>query len=213
MFNEVLQNSYLLFTLREHYSMPIESDSFSEDNDTPKMNHQSATPKKRKSTSENSIKHEINSQTSSHRTKSPVVSRTMEEKPNDSKESDKPQTVIRKKTSKKRIFSSSIKLECPTTFVEQMLKNEYELQKLCEDHEYSSKQQIHAYRTAVFGPCPFSDIKVQPLKTLQTHNKIILPLKFPWNGVFDTEIPSVKWKDPSIFFFFEASSSSSFEKQ
>ncbi|CAF0849539.1 unnamed protein product [Rotaria sordida] len=111
----------------------------------------------------------------------------------------------------KQCSKENEKLEFKLKFAEQHQKNEYEFQKFCKDYEHSmyllSKQNIHHYPTVIFGPCPFSNIKTKPRKTIQTHNKIELPLKFPWNGVSDTTIPSVIRKDPSIFFFFEVPSS------
>ncbi|CAF3247048.1 unnamed protein product [Rotaria sp. Silwood2] len=76
-----------------------------------------------------------------------------------------------------------------------MQKNEYKFQKFCEEYKHSlclpSKQNIRDYSMVMFGPCPFPNITIEPLKRVQTHNKTELPLKFPWNGVFDTKIPSI----------------------
>jgi hypothetical protein len=189
--NEVLQNSNLLFSLRTHYSMPTESKS-------------SSKLKQRNFTSKNSKTNETSS----------VVSRLSNnsvrkyKKVTEFKENKKRRRVIPKKSSTKTSFSENEKREFQSKFAEQMQKNEDEFQKFCEDYEHlpepSRKRKSQTYPTAIFGPSPFSDIKIEPVKSLPARKNIDLPLKFPWNGVFDTKSPSVTWKNPSIIFFLEA---------
>ncbi|CAF3683750.1 unnamed protein product [Rotaria sordida] len=161
---------------------------------------------------------QIDSQTTSDQRKSSIISSSEEKiitkksrKRKESKINYKPKIIIPEKHFIRNSLRENEKLEFKLKFAEQHQKNEYEFQKFCKDYEHSmyllSKQNIHHYPTVIFGPCPFSNIKTKPRKTVQTHNKIELPLKFPWNGVSDTTIPSVIRKDPSIFFFFEVSSS------
>jgi hypothetical protein len=119
-----------------------------------------------------------------------------------------PRRFIWKKPLARTSFSESIKREFQSKFAEQMQKNIDEFEKFCADHEHLRKRKIQVYSTAIFGPSPFPDIPIEPPKRLLTSNPKDLPLKFPWNGVFDTSIPTVKRKDPSMFFFFEAIKSS-----
>jgi hypothetical protein len=110
-------------------------------------------------------------------------------------------------------FTKSEKLEFQSKFAEQMTKNIKEFEKYCAEHEHSftssEKRRIQVYSTVIFGPSPFPNIpSIEPVKRPRIDNQKDLPLKFPWNGVFDTEIPIVKRKDPSIFFFFEILKSS-----
>jgi hypothetical protein len=204
--NEALQNPNLLHSLRQHYSIPAESDSSSEKEDTPSTN---ASPKvkQRNSTSDKSKTDERSSVVS--RISNNSVKRN--KKVHKFKEEKKWRRRIPEKPSAKSSFSDSEKLEFQSKFAELMQKNEDEFQKFCTDNEHSSqsleKRHIQAYPTAIFGPSPFSEIKIQPCKRLPSCNKVDLPLKFPWNGVFDTKPPSITWTDPSLFFFFEVTSS------
>jgi hypothetical protein len=187
--------------------MPIESDSSSEENDTPTTKYSSRS-KQQNTTSDKSTTDEINSRRTS------IVSRTTEntmtryKKVNNFKKIHQRRRIIPEKLPTKSSFSESEKLEFQLKFAEQMQKNQDEFQQFCKDHEHSSqssgKREVRAYPTAIFGPSPFSDIKIEPLKTLPRHNQTDLPLKFPWNGVFNTQTSSITWKNPSILFFFEA---------
>ncbi|UJR07649.1 hypothetical protein I4U23_011937 [Adineta vaga] len=108
----------------------------------------------------------------------------------------------------RRILSDSEKLEYRLQFAKQMRKNQSELDKLCDDIEHGLKrrsaQPIYVYPAAIFCPSPFSKMKIEPIKTILERHTITLPLKFPWNDVFDTEPIVVKWQKPSIFFSFES---------
>jgi len=127
------------------------------------------------------------------------------------KGNNKRRRIIPEKRPAKISFSKTEKCEFQAKFAKQMQKNEDEFQKFCEDYEHSSQTSenriIQTYPTAIFGPSPFSDIKIEPVKRFPTRENTSLPLKFPWNGVFDTKPPSITWKNPSIIFFFEATSS------
>jgi hypothetical protein len=222
MLNEVSQNSYLLCSLPIHYSIRNESDASPEENSTPTTGH-SSKAKRRKTTTDKSKTDSVVSRTSSNSSVNEdkiktgsIVSRTSSN--STVKNGKKPVTKKRftSKTSPK-MFSppNSDKLESQVQFREQMQKNENEFQKFCDDNKHlscmPSKQKIRSHPTAIFGPSPFSDITIQPLKTLRTNNKTELPLKFLWNGVSDAETRSI-WKDSSVFFFFETSSSEETEK-
>ncbi|CAF1029912.1 unnamed protein product [Adineta steineri] len=166
-------------------------------------------PEKRQSTSNNSVDDEIKPKKISRRVKRLDTSHTSDVNSNDSKKKKEPGESTLKQLSRKRSFSNSEKLEFQMKFVEQMKKNEYELQKLCEDVEYASSKSrtkiCYGYPTALFGLCPFPRIKIKPSTTLPTHNTIAIPLKFPWNSGYVTEIRTMSWTNPSTFFFFEAS--------
>ena len=60
MLNEALKNSYLLCSLPEHSSIPMDSDSLAEEDSTPTV-HRSSTPKQQKSATYKSKLDEINS--------------------------------------------------------------------------------------------------------------------------------------------------------
>jgi hypothetical protein len=125
----------------------------------------------------------------------------------------KPRKFIWKGPTGSASFTKNEKLEFQSKFAEQMTKNIEEFEKYCVEHEHSftssENRRIQVYSTVIFGPSPFPNIpSIEPVKRLRIDNQKYLPLKFPWNGVFDTEIPTVKRKDPSIFFFFEVLKSS-----
>ncbi|CAF2676147.1 unnamed protein product [Rotaria sp. Silwood2] len=223
MLNEALKHSYLLYSLGQHYSIPNKLDSLSDENNIRSTNSSSTRRNiiisiPRKSTREKLINDEIDSQTTSNEARSLVNSHSRRtsilnknEKRKNIKKNHKQKIFISEKPFIKPSFTENENLDFKLKFAEQMQKNEYEFQKFCEEYKHSlclpSKQNIRNYPMAMFGPCPFPNIIIEPLKRIQTHNKTELPLKFPWNGIFDTKTPSIAWKDPSIFFFFETTSS------
>jgi len=153
--NEALQHSNLLFPLRKHYSIP----------------------KQRNSTSDKSTTDEIHSKRTS------VVSHTTDhtmsryKKVNNFKNSNQRRRLISEKPPIKSSFSKSKKPEFQLKFAEQMQKNQDEFLQFCKDHQHSSqsleKREVQTYLTAIFGQSPFSDIKIEPLKTLPRHNQLI----------------------------------------
>jgi hypothetical protein len=232
-FSEILKNPNLVSCLRNYLEISVDSDSESEENSIP-IKKYSSPPERILSQEENDTsitnrlsspepivsqeeKHtddilntnEVISRRSSTLSRITVKSST---KGNKNVETRKKKTQdINEKAPRKSSFSEREKDKFRIKFAERMKQNEDELQKLCEDYENSlqfpSKQKIRSYPTAIFTPSPFSDIKIEPIKTLQIRNNIELPLKFPWNGVFESSNPSCKWKDSSVFFFFEPASS------
>ncbi|CAF3683782.1 unnamed protein product [Rotaria sp. Silwood1] len=224
MFNEALKNSYLLYSLGQHYSLPNELDYLSDKKNIRSMSRSSTSEKliilkQQDSTSEKSNNDENDSQTTSDQTRSSIISPSKSKniinknrkERNIKKNYDEQKIIVPDEPLIKTSLREDRNLEFKLKFAKQMKKNEYEFQKFCKEYQHSlylsSKKSIRNYPSVMFGPSPFSNITIEPLKTVQRHNKIELPLKFPWNGVFDTKPSSIAWKDPSIFFFFEATSS------
>ncbi|CAF3581439.1 unnamed protein product [Rotaria sp. Silwood1] len=124
----------------------------------------------------------------------------------ESKKTIKHQVLVQKDFPKKSTYSEQEIMEFRKKFVQQMKDNENELNKLCEDINLlrkSSRQPIHADLTAIFSLSNVSDAEEKPIEALQTHGYREIPLKFPWNGVFDTNASSLIQQHPSALFFIE----------
>ncbi|CAF3480718.1 unnamed protein product [Rotaria socialis] len=225
MLNEVLRNSYLLLSLRKHYPIEKEFNNLAEQNNNRTI---SGSFKKRslmilkhqeEMTCKNLNLNDIDSQTTSIRKSTSLVcfsnnknmSKNSRKMKQDFKKTCKQQLIVLKQCPAKASLTEKELLDFKFKFAERMKTNEYEFEKFCENYKHSlcssSKQNINKCSTAIFGPCPFSTVTIESFKTIKTNNSTELPLKFPWNGVFDTKIPSTTWKNPTIVFYFETKSS------
>ena len=217
--NEASYNSYLLLSLGIYDSIPYELHSFLRDNDTPVSERSSTPPReetllsKRKHSTEKFEtdvlipSHQTRSSIDSHSEDNTVINEPKKEAIYIGKRKKKSKRIVAKASTRIPTLGNDELLEYKLKFNQLMQKNEYEFQKFCQEYQHSlflqSKENINANPTAIFGPCPFPNIKLEPLKTYQTGVKTEIPLKFPWNGIFDQYFPLVKWKNPSIFFHFE----------
>ncbi|CAF3968376.1 unnamed protein product [Rotaria sordida] len=124
----------------------------------------------------------------------------------ESRKTIKHQVLVKKDFPKKSTYSEQEIMEFRKKFVQQMKDNENELIKLCENINLlrrPSKQRIYANLNAMFSLSTVSDAKQKPIKALQTHGYREIPLKFPWNGVFDASVSSLVQQNLSALFFFE----------
>ncbi|CAM4742927.1 unnamed protein product [Rotaria magnacalcarata] len=225
MLNEVLRNSYLLSSLRKHYPIEKEFNNLAEQNNNRTI---SGSLKKRslvilkhreEMACKNLNRNDIDSKTTSIRKSTSLVcfsnNKNMPKNngkmKQDFKKTRKQQLIVPKQCSAKASLTEKEIFDFKFKFAERMKTNEYEFEKFCENYKYSlyspPKQNINKCSTAIFGPCPFSTVTIESFKTIKTNSTTKLPLKFPWNGVFDTKIPSTTWKNPTIFFYFERKSS------
>ena len=189
--NEVLQNSNLLISLRKHYSIPVEDDSLSEEEKI------STKPKRIMFDDRKKETKPIKSKTS------PTVSPANHHSAIKYEEKKRPRKIVPKPVVTENSFAQGEKRETLTKFAEHIQRNEDEFQNFCDNYEQSflGKQKVQTYPLAIFGPSPFTDIKTEPRPILPPRNKTILPLKFPWNGVFDTHTPIITWTNPTVFLF------------
>ena len=97
-------------------------------------------------------------------------------------------------------YTKSAKLELQSKFAEQVRKNTEQFEEFCQCVPLSTRKENSR---AIFGPSPFPPVINELPKRIARDLVETRPLKFPWNGVFDTEIRVVKRRNPSILFSFE----------
>ncbi|CAF2078725.1 unnamed protein product, partial [Rotaria magnacalcarata] len=108
---------------------------------------------------------------------------------------------------KKGTYSKSEITKFRQVFVQRMKDNEQEFMKACEKDinpsETLSQQCIHGHMAAIFSlsnvPIANEDIEKVP----REHINYEIPLKFPWNGVYESRATLITRKCPSTLFFLE----------
>lgn len=97
-------------------------------------------------------------------------------------------------------YSESEHRELRSKFAKQLRKNIKEFEEFCQCVPILTRK---ANPRAIFGPSPFPPVVNEPSKKIVRGPIEIRPLKFPWNGVLNTEIRVVKRRNPLILFSFE----------
>ena len=100
-------------------------------------------------------------------------------------------------------YKESAKLELQSKFAEQVRKNIEQFEQFCEEYQCVTLSTRKENPRAIFGPSAFPPVMNEPPKRIARDPVETLPLKFPWNDVFDTEIRVVKRRNPLILFSFE----------
>ncbi|CAF4084437.1 unnamed protein product [Rotaria sp. Silwood2] len=126
-----------------------------------------------------------------------------------STKTSKQQILVKKDFPTKGTYSEQEIMEFRKKFVQRMKDNENELIQLCEEDinrsHRSSKQPIHVHSAAIFSLSTVPDSEEKSTTISQIHDYHAIPLKFPWNGIFDKNAPSLIRKHSSTLFFFEVS--------
>ena len=97
-------------------------------------------------------------------------------------------------------YTKSERLKYRAKFAEQIRKTVEQFEQFCEEYEGLPTLTRRENPTAIFGLCPFAPVTLESPTRRSSEQVKKLPLKFPWNEVFETNTCIVKWRNSSVLF-------------